>query len=305
MSVPAAYAAVVLIWATTPLGIKWSADSVSFIAAVSSRMIIGALLAVVLLKLVRQPFPWRNGVWKSYLAGALGLYCAMVLAYWGALLIPTGLISVMFGLAPIISGAFGRWLLGERELTPLRVVALLIAIAGLALIFQGQIALGGTGLQGILVLLVSVTLYSLSGVLVKRENAPVLPLAQTAGALAIAAPAYFVSWLIIDGELPEQISIKSIAAISYLTVFGSVFGFWMFFYLLQKLPAGRTALITLITPVLALALGYYFEHEVLSLATMLGVAMILCALLAYLFGAQLVGAMVMARKSNTRLQSDP
>lgn len=292
MSVPAAYAAVVLIWATTPLGIKWSADSVSFIAAVASRMIMGAVLAVLLLKLLRQPFPWRAGVWKSYAAGALGLYCAMVLAYWAALSLPTGLISVLFGLAPIISGAFGRWLLGERELTPLRVVALLVAIVGLGLIFHGELTLGSSGLAGIMALLASVTLYSLSGVLVKRENAPVLPLAQTAGALTIAAPAYFVSWLLIDGQVPAQVSLKSAVAISYLTVFGSVLGFWMFFYLLQKLPAGRTALITLMTPVLALALGYYFENEVLSDTTVVGVVMILLSLLVYLFGAPLKAMLV-------------
>ena len=46
MQVITAYISVVLIWATTPLAIQWSSQSVGFLFGISSRMILGAILAL-------------------------------------------------------------------------------------------------------------------------------------------------------------------------------------------------------------------------------------------------------------------
>ena len=55
MSVPAAYLAVILIWTTTPLAIKWSGEEPGFLFGVTGRMVLGtftALLAVIATALV-------------------------------------------------------------------------------------------------------------------------------------------------------------------------------------------------------------------------------------------------------------
>ena len=45
MSVPLAYIGVILVWATTPLGIKWSAEGLSPIAGAFGRMLLAAIIA--------------------------------------------------------------------------------------------------------------------------------------------------------------------------------------------------------------------------------------------------------------------
>ena len=50
--VPAAFAGVVLIWATTPVAIKWSSEGAGFLFGVSSRMVLGAMVCAVLLAML-------------------------------------------------------------------------------------------------------------------------------------------------------------------------------------------------------------------------------------------------------------
>lgn len=48
MSVSAAYFAIILIWATTPLALQWSTQGVDFAFAVLARMLIGVVIAGLL-----------------------------------------------------------------------------------------------------------------------------------------------------------------------------------------------------------------------------------------------------------------
>ena len=100
MSVPAAYLGVILIWSTTPLGIQWSAQGASFSFAVMARMLIGLAICLLLLRVTRTVFPFTPAARQLYAISGLSLFVSMLLTYWGALHIPSGLISVIFGLSP-------------------------------------------------------------------------------------------------------------------------------------------------------------------------------------------------------------
>ena len=104
MSVPTAYIGVIVIWTTTPLAIKWSGEGSHFMFAVTTRMVIAAVLSLLILKATRTPLPWHKPARDTYLVGGLGIFGAMTLVYWGAQFIPSGWISVIFGLTPIMTG---------------------------------------------------------------------------------------------------------------------------------------------------------------------------------------------------------
>jgi EamA domain-containing membrane protein RarD len=78
------------------------------------------------------------------------------------------------------------------------------------------------------------------------------------------------------------VSLRSGASIVYLALIGSLLGAVLFFYILQRLAASSVALITLMTPVLAILLGWLLADETLALQTLLGVLLVLVALLIYI-----------------------
>ena len=62
----------------------------------------------------------------------------------------------------------------------------------------------------------------------------------------------------------------------------------LYFSLVHAWPANRVALITLVTPVMALAIGRLFNHESIGFYEWLGAGVILAALASYVYGDQLV-----------------
>ena len=279
MSIPAAYLGIVLIWSTTPLAIQWSTQGTGFAFAVLARMLIGVVVAALLLAVWRIGLPLHARARRAYLVGGLGLFGAMALTYWGARYVHSGLVSVLFGLSPLMAGVLAALWLGERALTPLKLAGMALGAGGLAVIFFHGDSLGGEhALAGLLALLLAVFIYSASLVWLKRIADDSPPLATTVGTLSVSLPLFALVWLLTDGHVPAEVPTRSGAAIVYLGVFGSVIGFALYYYVIKHLEASKVALITLVTPALALLLGHLLNGEHIGLRLGLGTATILLGL---------------------------
>lgn len=284
MSVPAAYLGVILIWSTTPLAIKWSGEEVGFLFGVASRMLIGAAVCSLIMLLLARKLSWNRVARQTYLAAGLGLYGAMMSVYWGAQYIPSGLISVLFGLTPIVTGVIAAFWLRERSLTVSKLSGVFLGIVGLVIIFGSGIELEDGAVYGIAAVLLAVLLHSISAVWVKAINAQLSALEVTNGGLLVAAPLYLGSWLLLGYNWPVNIPLRTALSISYLAIFGSVLGFIMYFYVLKYIDASRVALITLVTPVLALLLGQVLNNESIQAVVWLGTCCILLGMSIYQWG---------------------
>jgi drug/metabolite transporter (DMT)-like permease len=284
VSVPLAFLATILIWSTTPLAIKWSSDGPSFIFAVTARMAIGALGCLLLLFLVRGRLYWHKAAVSTYLAAGLGIYGAMSCVYWGAQFIPSGLVSVIFGLTPLLTGLMASYWLGEQALTPIRLLGLASALSGLMLIFGNGLHAGYTAMLGMLSVFGAVVLHSLSTVWVKRIAAGLPVMTVTTGGLVTALPLYLITWGLVDGRLPATIPDKALAAIVYLGLFGSVMGFMLFYYVLKHVEASRVGLIPLVTPVSALGIGSLLNGETVPAVVWSGTGLILLGMAVYQWG---------------------
>lgn len=286
MSLPAAFISVILIWSTTPLAIKWSALGAGSSFAVLARMAIGTLLCALLLLALRARFPWHRKARLTYLAGGLSMFGAMSLTYWSAQYVNSGVISVLFGLSPMMTGLGAAYWLEERALAPEKIAAMVLGLCGLALVFHGNFGLGPGAVKGICVLLVAVGVQSLGLVWIKRIGDDSSPVAINLGTLLVALPLFFAVWWLAGGQWPTHISARAGEAILYLGVFGSVFGFVLYYYMIKHMETGRVALITLVTPVIALLLGHGLNAETVPASVWLGTACIALGLSLHQWGAR-------------------
>ncbi len=286
MSAPASYIAVILIWSTTPLGIRWSGEGVGYEFGVAARMSLGLLLLLMMVKLRKLPLPFDRHARKVYLLGGIPLFIAMSSVYWAAQYIPSGWISVIFGLTPILTSLLAAWLLRERAFADGKLAGMLLGLAGLCVVFYQSTQLGEMAWAGVLGVLLSAVAHSSSAVLLKRAQPAMPALSITTGSLLVATPLYIANMLLF-ADWPERIPGRTLAAIVYLAVFGTAIGFPLYFYLLTRISAGRLALITLITPVTALLLGAWLNHETVSTQLWLGAGLILAGLGFYEYGHRL------------------
>ncbi len=279
--IPLAFTLLVMIWTTTPLAIKWSSDGVGFLFAVNARMVLGLITAWLLLRGLNLPFPWHAQARQTYLAGALGIYVAMMLVYWSAQFIPSGWVAVIFGLLPIITGLLAHVFLKENTLIPAKIAGSFMGLAGLIVIFWTDQSLDRLSLLALFGVLMATVVHAISSVWLKAVNASIPPLAITTGSLLYSVPAYLLTWLLLDGHLPQSFPVKSVIAIVYLGLIGSVMGFALYFYVLKSVGASRVSLVTLITPLGSLALGYAVNDEALTQQIVSGAALILVGLYLY------------------------
>jgi drug/metabolite transporter (DMT)-like permease len=289
-SLAAAFVSVILIWSTTPLAIKWSALGVGFSFAVFARMALGAMLCALLLVLLRVRFPLHRRAALAYLVSGLSMTGAMGLTYWSAQYVSSGMISVLYGLSPLLTSLGAALWLKEEALTRAKLAGMLLGLAGLALVFADGFSLGTGAIMGLGGLLVAVSMQSLGLVWLKRIGDDSHPIATTLGSLVVALPLFFAAWLLADGHWPQSVPQRALAATVYLGVFGSVLGFVMYYHMIKHLDAGRIALITLITPVLALLLGHGLNNEAVLPQVWIGTALIVLGLGVHRWGARFMAA---------------
>jgi drug/metabolite transporter (DMT)-like permease len=293
MSIPAAYTAVIIVWATTPLGVVWSGETVHPVLAALMRMLMAAALGVFLLKWRGIHFPWHKQARRLYALSCIGVFGGMFCTYLAARYLSSGVVSVMYGLTPIFSGLLAAFLLKDQHFGVRQWLATLISLSGLALVCSSNMVI--SDYRAILLLLLGVVLFSMSAVMVKREShldgdAEIHPFAVALGAIVMSIPAYGLAWLIMEhGDLhTEQWGMRSILAIIYLAVFGSLVGFFSYFYVLRHLAATTVALITLITPVFAVAMGHLFNREALEPTLIYGGLLVIVGLIVYFWGGKRV-----------------
>jgi len=293
MQLAAVYITVLLIWSTTPLGIVWSSESVSPSLALLLRMSIALVLGSVIIKLAKIPLPWNRQACRFYSLSAIGVAGGMIFTYLAARSIPSGMISLIFGIAPLLSGLFSQKILAEKPFSLSKKFALMISFIGLFIVCYDKlfsnIAIASISPFDLAYILVAVTLFSLSGVLIKSVKINMHPVASTVGTLAVSLPFFLVVWLLLDGTfmLPVFPS-KSLYSIIYLGVFGSLLGFVGYFYILKRLSASTVSLVTLITPVVAIILGSQLNGEIVTDSLIIGSTFILFGLFLFFFGYRAV-----------------
>lgn len=282
-----AYLLVVVIWSTTPLAIKWSAESVGFVFGVSARMLIGTLLAMALTLIYFKKLPMHGAAIKVYIAATLAIFGAMTTTYWGAQFISSGLISIVFGLTPIITAWMASRLLHENSLTLPKILGSLLGLVGLLVIFFEQIQIGTQAFVGLGAVFLAVMLHSMSSVLIKHVDAKLPALIVTTGGLLFSLPLFLILYILFAEPLPAVIPARPIWSVIYLGVMGSVVGFVSFYYVLSHLQASTVALITLLTPVAALWLGYVLNNEHLSWMIVTGTLLVLSGLVIHQWSSKL------------------
>jgi drug/metabolite transporter (DMT)-like permease len=229
---------------------------------------------------------------QAYLAGGLSMFIAMMLTYWAAQFVTSGMIAVLFGLSPLVTSIAAMMWLKEESLTPNKLAGMVLGLIGLWLVFHGGLNLGEGSALGVIAVLLAMASQSLGLVWIKRIGDDSSALAMTLGTLAVALPLFCGAWLLADGHWPSELPERAVAATVYLGTFGSVLGFALYFYLIKNMDAGRVALITLVTPVMALLLGHGLNNEAVLPQVWLGTASILLGLGLHHWGERWMRALV-------------
>ncbi|RZG69538.1 DMT family transporter [Acinetobacter junii] len=274
------YGLLVFIWATTPLAIVWSVSDLHPMWALVLRFFIALPLAIVVLFILKVRFPVDKVSILSYIAGSLSLIGSQIFTYAATAYLSSGLIALMFGLAPIMAGLIGRFGF-QQKLALLQWLGMAVSIIGLGLIClsdnQNHVQPLGIGLM-----IVSVFAYSLSIFLVKKINANIQAMVQATGSILVSTLIAILVvpwiWQYVPTQMP---SAKSLLALFYTVIMASLIAMFCYFKLVQNLKPTTLSLTTVMTPLLAILIGAFLNDEQLSVQVFVGASIVLFGLLLY------------------------
>ena len=275
------YALLVLIWAATPLAIVWSVAEVHPMWVLIIRYFGASLIALALLKIMRDPLPFDAVSMKSYLAGSLNLIGAQLFIYLAANYLTSGLMALIFGLSPLIAGLIGHVILKTHKLVWLQWLGMAVAVSGLTFVFADS-AESNVNPWGVVLMVISMISYISSIFWVKQINAPLKPMSQATGSLMISAVGSLALVPFIWQHFPTQMpSTNAIIGFVFTMILSSIVAMLCYFWLIRRLAASTVSLSNVMTPVIALVLGATLNNEYISSNAFVGIVIVMFGIVMY------------------------
>lgn len=269
------------IWGSTWLAIKLGVETVPTFLSVALRFAIAAAVLLVLAVSLHRPLPRLRSEWGVVvLVGILLFMGDYGLVYWGeAQGVASGLAAVLFAVMPLMTALAAHGLLPRERLTARKLVGIGVGFGGIALIFRAQIGDAGLGLLfPMLALVTGATLAGVSTASIRKWAQGIDGLVFNGLAMAIGAAGLFGISLASGEPWAVPSWPGGLAPILYLSLAGSVVAFVAYHWLLHRMEATHVSFILLITPIVALALGYLAANETIDVVDGVGTAITLAGL---------------------------
>lgn len=202
------------------------------------------------------------------------------LLFWAEQRVPSGLAAVMLATIPAFTALAEIAVLRTQRITVRLASALLIGIAGVAILTSHTLNLGGVPIYrpGAIGLLVASFSWSVASVLNRKLP---LPASKTvsSGAQMLVGGVMLAAFSAVAGELPKfhatAISRSAWLALLYLVIVGSIVGFTAYLWLIHHESPTKVGTYAYVNPVVAVILGYLIAGEELGARTLLGTFFVL------------------------------
>lgn len=268
-----------LIWGGSFFFVRVAVAEVPAFTIVLARVAIAAAVMVALVVALRLPLPGSLRSWTPFLIMAvLNNVIPMSLIVLGQRQIGAGLAAILNATTPIFTVIVANALLKDERMTVNRVIGVVIGLFGVAVIVGPSALSGATGSVWAKVAILGAALsYAFANTWGRRlrgyqpmVNATAQSVCSTFVMLPIA--------ILVDQ--PWQLSMPSASVIWSIVALGVVctaFGYILYFRILKRAGASNVSLVTMLVPVSATLLGFFFLGERLDLSDFLGMLLIATA----------------------------
>jgi drug/metabolite transporter (DMT)-like permease len=242
------------------------------------RWLTAGLVLVALLPFFGETLPprrsWRSIAYVGFLMNVLG----NGLLVWAEQYVASGLTAVVVGMVPFWSVVVEAVSPGGEPLTRRKMTALAMGFAGILVLVWPELTLGGAGgrmfVAGILALQIGSLAWAIGTSYTKRHSFGATPLALSAVQMVFSGAMLIVVGT-VAGEWPHvSFTARSLTALIYLSLAGSVVGYTAYVYTLKYLPISSVSLYAYVNPIIAVVLGTAILSEPFSARILLAAALV-------------------------------
>lgn len=269
-----ALASVCFFWGTTYLAIRISIETLSPAFVVCARFLLSGLILLIAARLRGMDLPSGRELRIAWLTGITVLGIGNASVVYAEQIIPSGLAGLFTILAPF-------WLVGLEAAMggePLHAPALV----GMAVGFGGSalLLLPGSGagahrqvLLGFLIVQLGRISWTIGSLVQRRQPTRAHPIVIGAVQQLAAGLVYLPVVAFIPAH-PIVFSQRSVLAVLYLVIFGSIVGYSAYIFALDRLPVAIVSIYPYINASVAVFLGWLFFREPFGIHEFIGMLIV-------------------------------
>jgi len=274
-----AISTVSLVWGTTYLGIRIAVESIPgwFVAGIRQSI---ATIILFFILLYKREFKWIG--WKNLgfqvIFSLLMIVTANGLTTVAEQHISSSLASLINASSPVLV-FLGSLALGLQKFSFRSLTGILVCILGIMFIFwDGLKDLANPDYRiGVILMFCAITGWSLGTIFTKKvtintSNISLNLFYQFAfsGVFQLILASIFS-----EGFTPEKWTFRSISAVIYLAIFGSVSTFYAFHYALSKISPTQISILSYVNTIIAIFLGWLVLDEEISIKFIIATSLII------------------------------
>jgi drug/metabolite transporter (DMT)-like permease len=255
-----ALAAVSFFWGTTFLAIRISIETLPPAFVICTRFILSGVILLVIAKLRGAHLPTGRELWVACGCGVLVLGIGNAAAVYAEQIIPSGLASLFVTITPFWIVGFEALLGGEALHGP-TILGMAIGFGGTALLLLPSAGSANhSTLIGFLIVEVGAVGWALGSVYQRRQTTKTHPII-TGAVQQLAAGLAYIPIVLFVPEGPIVYSQRSVLALLYLVIFGSIIGYSAFIIAMDRLPVAIASVYPYFNALVAMWLGWLFFRE--------------------------------------------
>ncbi len=275
-----------LIWGTTWIFIKVGLEDLPPITFATARFLLAVAILSVVVVSKRMPLPRKLSEWRLIaLTGVLQFSVNYSLVFWSEQYITSGLAAVLQAMITVFGLVLAWYFLPNERITGIKVLAVTVGIIGVAVTFVDQLMIQNwKAFLGCVGVVSGSYAAAQASILIKARGGGLHPAALLLCQMICGLPAIIVYSLVVEGDpFSFNWSLRAVACVVYLSVLGTIAAFWLYYWLLGKIESTRAMMISLVTPLIAVVVGWIVLGEKMPPQTALGGSLIVASvgLIAY------------------------
>lgn len=283
-----AYAIIYIIWGSTYLGIKFSIETIPPFFSGGVRFLIAGMILFGFRKLQTGAKTTLKNWFYAFWGGLLPFTITYGVVTTAELIVPSSIAALIIAIEPVWFCIVGWLCFGGARPTKFNVLALVIGFSGVAFLVVGDpdanLSMQSSYLFWIVMIMLSNLSWVFGAFISRNPKIHTDPFLSSGMQMLCGGAMMMLIQILISAVTgvrpnPAAFSMRSMAALCYLIVFGSIVAYSAFLWLMRVEPPNRVATHTFVNPIIAVILGWLLGGESIHTGMLIGTPLIVTSVL--------------------------
>ncbi len=273
-----AFFIIYIVWGSTYLANAWGVKSVPPLIFAGARFLLGGVLLLGIARLFGPIKVSKKQLVNTMIAGVVLFTIGNGMVVWSLQFLDSGITALFVAFEPLIVAVL-LWKFKNQKPKKDTWIGITLGILGiLLLVGQPKFATDPQFLLGLAAIMIALLSWGFISIWIPDADLPESIMQSAALQMIMGGVGLFIgSFLFGEFNDLKQIEFNETAfwSFAFLVVFGSIFAFSAFNYLLKTVSPTKVVTSAYVNPVVALFLGWWLNSEILSTQSFIAASVLL------------------------------